>query len=109
MQIICIAQVPGIITSSNLVAIKSLGRSDIYMKLEFIRRALMLFVLALTVLLFDSVIAMAYSYALSAWIDVFIAAIPNKKLANYGIADQMKDSWKIFLAALDYGRCGICA
>ena len=63
----------------------------------------MLFVLALTVLLFDSVIAMAYSYALSAWIDVFIAAIPNKKLANYGIADQMKDSWKIFLAALIMG------
>lgn len=103
MQIICIAQMPNIITSSNLVAIKSAGRSDIYMKLEFIRRALMLFVLALTVLLFDSVIAMAYSYALSAWIDVFIAAIPNKKLANYGIADQLKDSWKIFLAALIMG------
>lgn len=103
MQIICIAQVPGIITSSNLVAIKSLGRSDIYMKLEFIRRALMLFVLALTVLLFDSVIAMAYSFALSAWIDVFIAAVPNKKLANYGILDQLKDSWDILLAAIIMG------
>ncbi len=103
MQIICIALVPSSITSANLVAIKAAGRSDIYMKLEFVRRTLMIAVLALTVLLFDSVIAMAYSYALSAWIDVFITAIPNKKLMKYSISDQIKDSKEIFFAAAVMG------
>ena len=93
MQIICIAQVPGFIISSNLVAIKSSGRSDIYMKLEFLRRIVMLAVLALTVLLFDSVIAMAYSYALSTWMDLVIVIVSNKKLIGYSLSEQMKDVW----------------
>lgn len=93
MQIICIAQVPSFIISSNLVAIKSTGRSDIYMKLEFFRRMVMLVVLALTVLLFDTVIAMAYSYALSSWIDLVIVILSNKRLIGYKLADQMKDVW----------------
>lgn len=93
MQIICIAQVPSFIISSNLVAIKSTGRSDIYMKLELFRRIVMLVVLALTVLLFDTVIAMAYSYAFSSWLDLVIVIVSNKKLIGYSLTDQMKDVW----------------
>ena len=103
MQIICIAQVPFIVSASNLVAIKSMGRSDIYMKLEFIRRIAMLAMLGLTVLLFDQVIAMAYSFAVSAWLDVLIIAAPNKKLLGYGVWSQVKDTWKILVAALIMG------
>lgn len=103
MQIVCVAQIPGLIDSSNLVSIKSMGRSDIYMKLEFVRRVAMLVILALTVIIFDSVIAIAYSYALCAWLDVIAVSVPNKKLIGYGIADQIRDTWDILLAAVIMG------
>lgn len=103
MQIICLAQVPVTVTASNLVALKAMGRSDIYAKLEFVRRGAMLLMLGLTILLFDSVIAMAYSFALSAWLDVVIASIPNRKILGYGIKEQVKDVWKILLASAGMG------
>ena len=103
MQIICIAQVPFIVSTSNLVPIKAMGRSDIYMKLEFFRRAAMLIVLIVTVVFFHSVRAIAYGYALSAWLDVFIVSIPNRRFFGYGVWGQIKDTWKIFAASVIMG------
>lgn len=99
IQILCIgeAQVP--ITSTNLVVLKSLGRSDLYMKQEVLRRVLMLSVLAVTVLAFDSVKAIACGFVFSAWLDAFITSLPIKKLLGYGFFDQMKELWKTALAA----------
>ena len=62
------AQVP--LTSSNLVALKSLGRSDLYSRQELLRRALMLIVLLISVFAFDTALAIAVSFLISAWIDV---------------------------------------
>lgn len=100
MQVLCIGHAASALTAPNLVAIKAMGRSDIYMKLEFMRRILMLAVLLITVLAFDSIIAMAYSFALSAWIDTMVCSIPNGKLLNYGFIEQFKDVWRTLLAAV---------
>lgn len=100
MEVLCIGYAASALTAPNLVAIKAMGRSDIYMKLEFMRRILMLAVLLITVLAFDSIIAMAYSFALSAWIDTMVCSIPNGKLLNYGFIEQFKDVWRTLLAAV---------
>ena len=47
------AQVP--LTSTNLILVKAVGRSDLYARQEVLRRALMLIVLAVSVLYFHSV------------------------------------------------------
>lgn len=100
MEVLCIGHAASAITAPNLVAIKAMGRSDIYMKLEFVRRVLMLAVLAITVFAFDFVVAMAYSFALSAWIDAIVCAIPSGRLLGYGVVKQFKDMWKNILAAV---------
>lgn len=68
------------------------------MKLEIVRRTAMLAVLAITVFCFRSLEAIAVGYAVSAWLDVIIVALPMKKLIGYGIAEQLRDTWKILIA-----------
>ncbi len=92
------AQVP--LTSSNLVALKSLGRSDLYAKQEVLRRVLMLLVLAVSVLAFDSVIAIAVGFVFSAWLDVWVTSLPLKRLLDYSFFAQVRDTWKSVVSSL---------
>ena len=91
------AQIP--LTSANTVALKSLGRSDLYAKQEVLRRVLMAAVLLISIVAFDSLSAIAVGYAVSAWLDVIITSLPIKKLLNYGAAEQLRDVWKNGLSA----------
>lgn len=95
------AQIP--LTSANLIALKSLGRSDLYARQELLRRALMLVVLVISVVCFDSVEAIAVGYSVSAWLDVWVTSLPIKKLLNYGVLDQLRDVWKTGAAAVVMG------
>ena len=99
MEVLCIGQAASALTAPNLVAIKAMGRSDIYMKLEFVRRVAMLVVLLITVFAFDSIMAMAYSFTLSCWLDVLLCSLPNGRLLGYGLKKQLKDVWKTIAAA----------
>ena len=91
------AQIP--LTSANTVALKSLGRSDLYAKQEVLRRVLMVAVLLLSIVAFDSLTVIAVGYAVSAWLDVIVTSLPIKKLLNYGAADQFRDIWKNLVSA----------
>ena len=92
------AQVP--LTSANLIVVKALGRSDLYARQELLRRALMLAVLAVSVLCFDSVTAIAAGFVFSAWLDAFVTLLPVKRLLGCGALDQLRLTWKSALAAL---------
>ena len=92
------AQIP--LTSANLIALKSLGRSDLYARQELLRRGLMLVVLIVSVVCFDSVEAIAVGYSVSAWLDVCVTSLPIKKLLGYGVLDQLRDVWKSGVSAV---------
>lgn len=103
MEVLCIGQAASALTAPNLVAIKAMGRSDIYMKLEFVRRVAMLVVLLVTVFVSNSIMAMAYSYTFSCWLDVVFCALPNGRLLGYGFAKQFKDVWKSIMISCVMG------
>lgn len=100
MQWLCIANAAIPIISSNLIALRASGRSDIYMRLELIRRVIMLAVLAVSVFVFKSVLAIAISCCVSNWLDAVITMLPAKRLMNYGVRAQSGDLWKIALATI---------
>lgn len=89
MRIFCITYIFHPIHTANLNAIKAMGRSDIFLKLEVIKKIVGTMVLFLTV--FISVEAMAYSLLIVSIIYQVINAAPNKKLLGYGYIDQLKD------------------
>lgn len=100
MQIICLGNVTIPLVSSNLVAIKATGRSDVYMKLEFVRRVMMLTILIISLVFFRSVKSIAYGYAISSWCDFLIITIVANKMFDYGLKEQMYDIWKNLIASV---------
>jgi O-antigen/teichoic acid export membrane protein len=100
VQILCLAEAQVPITAANLLAIKSLGRSDIYAKLEGIRRMLMLIVLLISVLCFDSVKAIAVGFFISAWMDAVVTTIPLITLLGTSLKAQFLPLWKPMCASV---------
>lgn len=101
LQIFCIVYAFMPIHTANLQAINALGRSDIFLKLEIIKKTMGLFILAITV--FYGVYAIALGQVLSGIISSFINAYPNKKLLNYSYNEQWNDIYPSLLLSLAMG------
>jgi len=77
--------------TTNLQAINALGRSDVFLKLEIIKKAYGLVILAITMFCFHSVQVIAAGSVLSTLIATFVNAAPNKRLLHYRYLEQVKD------------------
>lgn len=88
-QLACIVYAFWPIHTANLEAMKAVGRSDLYLKLEIIKKAVG--VTALLISMQISVYAIAFSGVITTMISAFINAFPNKKLLGYGYFEQIKD------------------
>ncbi len=91
---------------ANLQAIKAFGRSDIFLKLEAIKKILGLIILTVTIPF--GVLAMAWGQLVSGVIFSFINAYPNKKLLNYSYGQQIKDLAPTFLISVVMGGAVFC-
>ena len=100
LQLCCIDFALYPIHTSNLQAINAKGRSDVFLKLEFIKKAYGLVVLLASVLCFDSVMAIAWGGVITSVIGTAVNAYPNKKLIHYGYLEQMRDVLPIMLLSL---------
>jgi len=103
IQICCFSYAFWPIHTTNLSVINAIGRSDIYLKLELIKKCYGFVVLVLAIWLFRSPIGIAMSAAITAPLGSFVNAYPNKKLLNYGFIEQMKDFVPSFLLSLVIG------
>ena len=77
------------IHTANLNAIKAMGRSDLFLKLEIIKKIIGL--LAIFATMFISVKAMALSQVVNSIFYQIINSWPNRKLLDYCYLDQVKD------------------
>lgn len=89
MQIFCITFMFYPIHTANLNAIKAMGRSDLFLKLEIIKKIIGLSLLFSTMHL--GVRVMAYSMLVSSLLSQIVNSWPNRKLLNYGYLEQLKD------------------
>ena len=103
LQIFCITYMFYPIHTVNLNAIKAMGRSDLFLKLEICKKVVGLALLFATV--FISVKAMTYSLLVSTLFSMMINAWPNKELLHYSFLEQMKDIMPSILLAVGMGAC----
>ena len=101
LQIFCVTYMFFPIHTANLNAIKAMGRSDLFLKLEIWKKIIGLILLLAT--LFISVKAMAYSLLISTLASMLINSWPNKKLLDYSFIEQMKDILPSILLAVGMG------
>ena len=89
LRIFCITYMFWPVHTTNLTAISSLGRSDLFLKLEIIKKIMGLTILVST--MWFGVMIMAYSLLLMDVLGQIINSWPNKRLINYSYLEQLKD------------------
>ena len=99
MQIFCITYIFYPVHTANLNAVKALGRSDLFLKLEIIKK-IFGFVLLLSTMWFGPM-AIACGMLIDDLGSQIINSWPNKKILNYSYFEQLKDMLpNILLAAI---------
>lgn len=106
MVIFCITFMFYPLQTANLNAIKALGRSDVFLKLEILKKIVGLIAVLITFKI--SVMAMAYSLLVTCFISQIINSWPNKKLMNYSYLEQLKDILPGIGLAAFMGVCVYC-
>ena len=89
LQLFCIVYLFQPIHTANMQAIKAIGRSDIYLNLELIKKSIELICLILVVKV--SVNAIVVSMASLTVAFTFVNSVPNRKLLHYSFLEQMQD------------------
>ncbi len=103
LQLACISYAIYPIHTANLTGINALGRSDIFLKLEIIKKVIIVLNIIITIPL--GIYAMAIGQVVSAFIASFINAFPNRKLMNYTYLEQWKDLIPSFLCSIVMAVC----
>lgn len=89
LRIFCLVYALWPIHTANLQAINAIGRSDIFLKLEIIKKIIGTSIILVTSRY--SPYTMALGMIFSGIISSIINSYPNKKLLNYSYIEQMKD------------------
>lgn len=101
LRIFCFTYAFYPIHTANLNAIKALGRSDLFLKLEIIKKTIGMILLLST--MWFGVMVMAYSLLVSAIISTIINSFPNNKLLGYSYLEQLKDILPVIFISLIMG------
>ena len=101
LRIMCVAYCFYPIHITNLQAIHAMGRSDIFLKLEVMKK-----VVGIAGLLIGVQFGAIVMVSIKAFVDfvcIFINAWPNKKILNYSIGSQWKDMFPSLCLSIAMG------
>lgn len=89
LQIMCFVYAFWPVHVANLEVLKAMGRSDLYLILEIIKKTIGVIILLIT--MWFGVFWMAMGMAINTVLSAFINAFPNRKLLNYSYREQFLD------------------
>ena len=75
--------------TANLSAIKAMGRSDLFLKLELVKKAVDFCIILITIKL--GVLWLAFGMVIACFFSLVINSWPNKNLLNYRFLEQLRD------------------
>lgn len=94
------------INTANLNAIKAMGRSDLFLKLEIVKKVIG--IIAILISMHYGVLWMAYSLIFTSVLSQVINAFPNRKLLSYSYGKQLLDILPALLLAAVMGAIVFC-
>ncbi|MCD7959359.1 MAG: lipopolysaccharide biosynthesis protein [Ruminococcus sp.] len=103
LRIFCITYMFYPIHTANLNAIKAMGRSDLFLKLEILKKIVGM--AAVLISMWFGVKAMALSLLVTSLLSQLINSWPNRRLLDYGYLSQLKDILPGILLAVFMGDC----
>lgn len=103
MQMVCLYSACHTITQTNLQAINAIGRSDIVLKLEFIKKPVSILLVVFGMRF--GVFGVALSLPISGIYTMIVNMQPNRKLLNYSMKEQGKDLLPAIIMSIIMGIC----
>lgn len=103
MQVLCFCLAIGIMCNVNLQALKSIGKIGLMLKLEFIKKPIMLLVIIGTMMI--SPLAIAWGILFFNIFVYFVNSYPNKTSIGYSYRQQLLDVGPNFMMALAMAIC----
>ena len=100
IQIASIATMFDVVAAGNCETIKAMGRSDIFLKIEVIKKIGYFITLILFLVFSNSPRVLAISLLVCTVIQVVVNSIPNRKLIVYKGIQQIKDIFPNFFIAI---------
>ena len=100
IQVFCIASMFDMINIGNCETIKSMGRSDIYLKIEIIKKTAYFIIIGLFLYFTNTPIALAISFIVCTMVAVVVNSVPNIKLIGYKLKYQLQDIVPNLLSAV---------
>lgn len=105
LQMYCVVYMLLPIHTTNLQALNGLGRSDLFLRLELIKKAIGLINLLVMAFVFHNIYLIVFSYIFTGILSTFINAAPNKWVIGYSYAEQLRDIAPAFLISFVSGLC----
>lgn len=99
LQMYCIVYAMLPIHTTNLQVLNGMGRSDLFLKLEVIKKVVGISILTFTTFALRDLHAIVGGYIVSAFICTFINAAPNKRVIGYDYLEQVRDILPAFILA----------
>lgn len=100
IRIFCISELFVSIHSGNCEAIKAMGRSDVYLKMEIIKKTCYFLIIGLSIVITDSPVTLAYSAIICTAVAIIVNCVPNIRLLGYKVKYQILDILPNLLCAL---------
>ncbi len=91
MQMYCVIYALLPIHTTNLQALNGLGRSDLFLKLELIKKSYGIVILCIAAFVFQNIYAIVFGYIVADIIGTFVNAFPNRRIINYSYREQIRD------------------
>lgn len=105
LQICCFSYALYPMKSCNLQAINAVGRSDIYLKLEVIKKVIGISTLIIAVVSVGTPVSIALSGAVATALGFFAETYPNRKLIGYSFSEQIRDVLPSLIVSLIMLMC----
>lgn len=99
LQLYCLVYALLPINTTNLQSLNGLGRSDIFLKLELIKKAVGVSLICFTAFVLRNLYAIVIAQVIAGFLYNFINAFPNRRVMGYSYLEQMRDVLPAFALA----------
>ena len=79
------------IHTTNLQALNGMGRSDLFLELELVKKAYGICLILFAAFVLNDIYLMVAMYMITGIISTFVNAYPNKSVIGYSYSEQLRD------------------
>ncbi len=100
LRIFCISFAINILSNANMQPFNAIGRSDVFLKFEMVKRSISIVLLLIVALCFNNILLVACVVAFMGFVSLCMNSYANKKVLDYKLSEQLFDILPVAIFSL---------